>query len=97
MVEGGDDSSSARLLDVIERNRITRPKPPPSLLHVLMIYSRLESGIGENRLGCSHFARAVDERKVLDFARDYRATQVEEFALVHLTVFVTKIRTEVGF
>src|SRR5208282_4159187 len=34
MVQRGDDPRSSRLLDVIERNRIPRPKPPPSLLHV---------------------------------------------------------------
>jgi len=37
MVQGGDDPRGSRLLDVTERNRITRPKPPPSLLHVLML------------------------------------------------------------
>jgi hypothetical protein len=51
MVQGGDDSCSPRLLDVIERNRIIRPKPPPSLLHVLMIYSRVESGVTEHQSG----------------------------------------------
>src|ERR1700676_697816 len=37
MVEGGDDSSGTRLLDVIEGNGIVRSKPPPSLLHVSML------------------------------------------------------------
>ena len=33
MMKRRDDSASPGLLDVIERNRIARPKPSPSLLH----------------------------------------------------------------
>src|SRR5271156_1203873 len=33
MVQCGDDAAGPGLLDVIERNRIIRPKPSPSLLH----------------------------------------------------------------
>ena len=37
MVKGGDDSGGSRLPDVIERDRIVRPEPPPSLFHALML------------------------------------------------------------
>src|SRR5277367_2515609 len=37
MVQGGDDSASSCLLDVAERNRVARSKPPPSFLHGSML------------------------------------------------------------
>src|SRR5271154_4181584 len=39
MVQSSNDPSGPRLLDVIERNRIIRPKPPPGFLHGLMFSS----------------------------------------------------------
>ena len=39
MVQGRDDSGGSGLLDVLERNRIGRPKPSPSLLHDLLGYA----------------------------------------------------------
>src|SRR5580700_4219112 len=82
MVQSGDDPSGARLLDVIERNRIIRSKPPPSLLHALMLslafsvetVLEFESQIRRNR--CPHpavvpkfAAAALAKRKFLSCAR----------------------------
>jgi hypothetical protein len=39
MMQRRDDPRRARLLDVIEGNRIIRAEPPPSLLHILMLPS----------------------------------------------------------
>src|SRR5579864_7040198 len=49
MMESGDDPSRPRLFDMVEGNGIVRPKPPPSLLHALLLSLCLESRCLESR------------------------------------------------
>src|SRR5277367_885216 len=68
MMQSGDDPGRSGLLDVIKRNRIARPKPPPSLLHVLVFLMVLMPEISsEMRLGlCTgNFNRKLGSGSIL--------------------------------